>query len=186
MGAPERGEVGRQNGRAVYPNRGPITAARRGQGIRWRKGVARPRQSRTVRIESGAIHPAEGRAQNHRKRGGTVANRAWADVTGNEQQRESGRMAYYVIFDVTIRDLPKYQEYMVKIKPVIESAGGRYLVRGGQHMVIEGDWKPTRLVIFEFPSLAAAQSFYVSPAYQSLKALRQEASSANIVGVEGA
>lgn len=52
-------------------------------------------------------------------------------------------------------------------------------------MVIEGDWKPTRLVIFEFPSLAAAQSFYVSPAYQPLKAMRQEAGSANIVGVEG-
>jgi uncharacterized protein (DUF1330 family) len=94
-------------------------------------------------------------------------------------------MAYYVIFDVTIHDLPKYQQYMAKIKPVIEAAGGRYLVRGGVHMVIEGDWRPTRLVIFEFPSLAAAQSFYGSPEYQTLKALRQEASSANIVGVEG-
>ena len=68
---------------------------------------------------------------------------------------------------------------------LVGQAGGAYLVRGGAHKVIEGDWKPTRLVIFEFPSLAAAQSFYVSPAYQSLKALRQEASSANIVGVEG-
>ena len=94
-------------------------------------------------------------------------------------------MAYYVIFDVTIHDLPKYQEYMTKIKPVIEAAGGRYLARGGTHTVIEGDWKPTRLVVFEFPSLVAAQSFYVSPEYQSLKALRQEASSANVVGVEG-
>jgi uncharacterized protein (DUF1330 family) len=94
-------------------------------------------------------------------------------------------MAYYVIFDVTIHDLPKYQEYMARIKPVIEAAGGRYLARGGVHTVIEGDWKPTRLVLFEFPSLVAAQSFYVSPEYQSLKALRQEASSANVVGVEG-
>ena len=94
-------------------------------------------------------------------------------------------MAYYVIFDVTIHDLLKYEEYMGKIKPVIEAAGGRYLVRGGTHMVLEGDWKPTRLVIFEFPSLAAAQSFYMSPAYEPLKALRMEASSANIVGVEG-
>jgi uncharacterized protein (DUF1330 family) len=40
-------------------------------------------------------------------------------------------------------------------------------------------------VLFEFPSLAAAQLFYVSPEYQSLKALRQEASSTNVVGVEG-
>jgi uncharacterized protein (DUF1330 family) len=94
-------------------------------------------------------------------------------------------MAYYVIFDVTIHDLPKYQQYMAKIKPVIEAAGGRYLVRGGAHTVIEGDWTPTRLVLFEFPSQVAAQAFYVSPEYQSLKALRQEASSANAVGVEG-
>lgn len=94
-------------------------------------------------------------------------------------------MAYYVIFDVRIHDLPKYQEYMARIKPVIEASGGRYLVRGGAHSVLEGDWKPTRLVLFEFPSQAAAQSFYVSPGYQPLKALRKEASSANIVGVEG-
>ena len=67
----------------------------------------------------------------------------------------------------------------------IEAAGGRYLVRGGQHMVLEGDWKPTRLVIFEFPSLQAVQSFYVSPEYAPLKAMRMAAGSANIVGVEG-
>jgi hypothetical protein len=65
-------------------------------------------------------------------------------------------MAYYVIFDVTIHDLPKYQEYMARIKPVIEAAGGRYLVRGGAHMVMEGDWKPTRLVVFE-PRVPVAQ-----------------------------
>ena len=94
-------------------------------------------------------------------------------------------MAYYVIFDVTIHDLPKYQEYMAQIKPVIEAAGGRYLVRGGAHAVIEGDWKPTRLVILEFPSLAATQSFYASPAYEPLKAMRKAAGTANIVGVEG-
>jgi uncharacterized protein (DUF1330 family) len=94
-------------------------------------------------------------------------------------------MAYYVIVDVTIHDLPKYQEYMARVKPMIEAAGGRYLVRGGTQIVLEGDWKPTRLVLFEFPSLAAAQSFFTDPAYRPLKALRMAASSANIVGVEG-
>src|SRR5512143_423764 len=84
--------------------------------------------------------------------GGAAASRPRAGFTVSEQRGESDDMAYYVIFDVTIHDLPKYQEYMAKIKPVIEAAGGRYLVRGGAHMVIEGDWNPTRLVIFEFPS----------------------------------
>jgi uncharacterized protein (DUF1330 family) len=61
-------------------------------------------------------------------------------------------MAYYAIFDVTITDLAKYKEYMQKVKPVIEAGGGRYLVRGGAHRVLEGDWSPTRLVVLEFPS----------------------------------
>ncbi len=94
-------------------------------------------------------------------------------------------MAYYVIFDVTIHDRSKYGEYMAQVKPVIEAAGGRYLVRGGAHTVIEGDWQPTRLVILEFPSQAACESFYTSPGYQGLKALRMSVSSANMVGVEG-
>jgi uncharacterized protein (DUF1330 family) len=94
-------------------------------------------------------------------------------------------MAYYVILDVTIHDLPRYQEYMAQVKPMIEAAGGRYLVRGGAHTVLEGDWSPTRLVVFEFPSREVAQSFFQSPQYQPLKAMRHAASDADIVGVEG-
>ncbi len=95
-------------------------------------------------------------------------------------------MSQYAIFDVTITDLEKYREYMSKVKPVIEAAGGRYLVRGGAHEVLEGDWKPTRLVLIEFPSAEAARSFYESPAYRGLKALRESCSRANLVIVEGA
>lgn len=94
-------------------------------------------------------------------------------------------MAHYAIFDVTITDLEKYKDYMVQVKPVIEAAGGRYLVRGGAHKVVEGDWNPTRLVIFEFPSADAAQSFYESPAYRGLRAVRESCSRANLVTVEG-
>lgn len=95
-------------------------------------------------------------------------------------------MAYYAIFDVTITDLAKYKEYMALVKPVIEAAGGRYLVRGGTHTVLEGDWNPTRLVVLEFPSSDAARSFYDSPEYRGLKSMRQSCSRANLVIVEGA
>lgn len=94
-------------------------------------------------------------------------------------------MAHYAIFDVTITDLAKYQDYMAQIKSVIEAGGGRYLVRGGAHRVLEGNWQPTRLVIFEFPSGEAALSFYESPQYRGLKALRESCSHANLVIVEG-
>jgi len=94
-------------------------------------------------------------------------------------------MAHYVIFDVTITDLERYKEYMTLVKPVIEAAGGRYLVRGGAHQVLEGDWRPTRLVVLEFPSAEAAEAFYQSPEYRGLKAMRESCSRGNLVMVEG-
>ena len=94
-------------------------------------------------------------------------------------------MSGYVIFDVEIRDMTQYQEFMKGIKPALERAGARYLARGGAHKVYEGDWAPRRIVILEFPSVAAWEAFYNGPAYQGLKAIRDECSSARLVSVEG-
>jgi len=95
-------------------------------------------------------------------------------------------MSAYAIFDVEIRDMERYREYMRLVKPVIEAAGGRYLVRGGAHKVVEGSWFPRRLVLLEFPSMEALQDFYLSPIYESLRALRQQCSTAHAaVAVEG-
>lgn len=94
-------------------------------------------------------------------------------------------MSAYVIYDVDIRDPDRYQEFMVKVKPAVEAAGGRYLARGGEHKIIEGSWEPRRLVLFEFPSMEKAEEFYSSELYQKYKAIRDECSSGNIVIVEG-
>lgn len=94
-------------------------------------------------------------------------------------------MAAYVIFDVDIWDAERYQEFMIKAKPAIEAAGGRYLVRGGQHKVLEGDWQPSRLVLFEFPSVEKAEEFYFSDLYQGYREIRDACSSGKVVVVEG-
>ena len=94
-------------------------------------------------------------------------------------------MAAYVIFDVEIRDPARYQEFMAGVKPALEAAGARYLARGGSHQVHEGDWQPRRIVILEFPTMAAWESFYQGPVYQGLKAVRDGCSSARLVSVEG-
>jgi uncharacterized protein (DUF1330 family) len=93
-------------------------------------------------------------------------------------------MAAYIVFDVEIRDPVRYQEFMTKVKPALQAAGARYLARGGAHKVYEGDWSPRRIVILEFPSVAAWESFYYG-VYQDLKAIRDECSSARLVSVEG-
>jgi uncharacterized protein (DUF1330 family) len=94
-------------------------------------------------------------------------------------------MAAYVIFDVEIRDMAQYQQFMLGVKPALEAAGARYLARGGAHQVHEGDWAPRRIVIIEFPSVAAWEAFYHGDTYQGLKAIRDQCSSARLVSVEG-
>jgi len=91
----------------------------------------------------------------------------------------------YAIFDVDIRDMNQYQEFMAGVKPAIEAAGGKYLARGGEHKVYEGDWSPRRIVIVEFPSMQAFESFYNGPIYQGLKPIRDACSSARLVSVNG-
>jgi len=94
-------------------------------------------------------------------------------------------MPAYVIFDVDIRDAGKYREFMLAVKPALEEAGARYLSRGGEHIVYEGDWEPRRIVLIEFPSVAHWEAFYNGPTYRGLKAIRDSCSSARLVGVEG-
>ena len=94
-------------------------------------------------------------------------------------------MSAYVIFDVEISDLDRYQDFMNGVKPALEEAGAKYLSRGGAHKVYEGDWEPRRIVLVEFPSVAAWESFYYGPTYQGLKSIRDECSSARLVSVEG-
>lgn len=94
-------------------------------------------------------------------------------------------MAAYVIFDVDIRDPQKYQEFMSGVKPALEAAGAKYLARGGAHKVYEGDWEPRRIVLLEFPSVEAWESFYGGPIYQGLKGIRDACSSARLVSVVG-
>jgi uncharacterized protein (DUF1330 family) len=85
-------------------------------------------------------------------------------------------------FDSRSRAIPGIH---ARRKPALDEAGARYLVRGGAHKVYEGDWEPRRIVILEFPSVAAWEAFSLGPVYQQLKAIRDECSSARLVCVEG-
>ena len=78
-------------------------------------------------------------------------------------------MSAFVVFDVEIRDPARYQDFMTAVKPALAAAGARYLARGGAHKVYEGDWRPRRIVILEFPSITAWEQFYYGPVYQGVK-----------------
>ena len=94
-------------------------------------------------------------------------------------------MPAYMIADINMKDPAAYERYKAEVPALIRRHGGEYLVRGGAHEVLEGDWQPTRLVIFRFPDRAAIHAFMNDPDYQPLKALRKQCAESDIVAVDG-
>ena len=94
-------------------------------------------------------------------------------------------MAVYLLVDVDIRDLGAYEEYKNGVSPLVAKHGGEYLVRGGDFEVLEGDWTPSRLVLFRFPNREAVQSLFEDAEYQPLKQLRHRVAETNIVVMNG-
>jgi uncharacterized protein (DUF1330 family) len=94
-------------------------------------------------------------------------------------------MPAYVIVETDIHDPEQYERYKAASADAVHSGGGRFIVRGGELAVLEGDWSPSRLVILEFPDLEAAQRWYDSPEYADAKRLREGAASLRMVAVQG-
>ena len=87
-------------------------------------------------------------------------------------------MPAYYIAEHIITDDEKFEEYRIKVGPMIASYGGRYLTKGGSHKFPEGGhWKPERVVIIEFPDMVSLDAWYNSVEYQPLFALRKQSTS---------
>ncbi len=94
-------------------------------------------------------------------------------------------MPAYFIVDNEVTDPGGFEEYRRQVPDTVERYGGRFLVRGGQVQVLEGDWKPRRIVVTEFPSIEEARRWYESEEYRPLKALRLRTARGSVVLVEG-
>lgn len=90
----------------------------------------------------------------------------------------------YWVAHITVDDMDAYQAYRAVVPGILAAHGGRFIVRAGAQSIVEGEARP-RTVVIEFPSLAAAQACYSSAEYQAAKKLRTDASSGDIVVVEG-
>ena len=94
-------------------------------------------------------------------------------------------MAAYIIVDVEVTDPEEYRTYRQQTLATIEKYGGKFIVRGGQTETLEGDWKPGRFVILEFPSVEQARTWYSSPEYTAIIGIRHRASNSRMILAEG-
>ena len=93
---------------------------------------------------------------------------------------------YYLLVDVDIHNIDEYKKYLDKVKPMVEKFGGKYLIKGGEIDAKETDlWKPTRIVLVQFPNKISALNWYNSEEYRPLKNLRLNNATSNILFIEG-
>lgn len=94
-------------------------------------------------------------------------------------------MAAYILVDITIHDAEGYEGYKKLTPASIEAYEGKFIVRGGQTELLEGNWEPGRIVVLEFPSVEKARQWWASEEYAPAKKMRQANATTKMILVEG-
>lgn len=94
-------------------------------------------------------------------------------------------MPAYVIARVKIDDLETYKKYAAKSMAAVEKSGGRFMARGGETQMLEGEDDVDRVVIIEFQDMESARNWYNSEQYQQAKLIRSPISVATFTLVDG-
>lgn len=94
-------------------------------------------------------------------------------------------MAAYVVLDITITDAEAYETYKQLAPSSLAQYGGTYVARGGRTEVLEGTWKPNRVVILRFESAERAKQWLTSDEYRPARELRHRASTTHMIVTEG-
>ena len=90
----------------------------------------------------------------------------------------------YVVANIRVKDQEKFQQFSGMAGPAIKKYGGKVLARGPEADRLEGDVSGIVMMI-EFQSKEAANTFYYSEEYQAAKAVREACSDTDFMIIEG-
>ncbi len=94
-------------------------------------------------------------------------------------------MKAYLVLDLSVNDYGGFRKYIAEIPAFIAKHSGKYIVQGVQPTTIEGDWKPERMVIIEFPERANAEALLGDPEIQNLFKIRHATTTSKLVLADG-
>ena len=90
----------------------------------------------------------------------------------------------YVVCLITVKNPEMWAEYRNKVPETLASWGGELVFRGKQVATLSGTNPYSDIVVIRFPNVAAVNSWFSSPAYQSLIPLRQQAAEMVLLSYE--
>ena len=91
----------------------------------------------------------------------------------------------YWMAHVKVTDPERYKDYFAANAAAFAKYNARFLVRGGENVVKNGNHPYDRHVVIEFDSYELAQACYDSPEYAAARVIRDEASEGYVVVIEG-
>jgi len=94
------------------------------------------------------------------------------------------KKAYWIAKYKKINSKEALSRYAEKAKKIIESFGGKALVRGGEYITFEGD-DFIRTVIWEFENINIATKCHESKDYQEAWSLAKNTTTRDLMIIEG-
>lgn len=92
----------------------------------------------------------------------------------------------YYISEIEVTNPEGYgKEYVPKVLPVIEAAGGRHLAAGAKTTAIEGEPPKSRVIVVVFDSIEKVQALHNSAAYKDARAIGDKYAKFRTFTVEG-
>src|SRR5690349_18262742 len=101
------------------------------------------------------------------------------------QVEKEKQVSAYMIDEVDTTDEALMAEYRKHTPGLVAKFGGKFIVRGGKTRTLEGGWKPSRVVVLEFPTYEAAERFYDSAEYKPVLDMRLKAGKSKAIIVDG-
>lgn len=96
-------------------------------------------------------------------------------------------MSVFFIINIEIsneQDRRDYDLYTQKVKPVVESFGGEYLIRSENITPLAAEKAPDRIIIIRFKNREQLEACFTSPEYAGIQDLRQTSVKAHAFIVE--
>ena len=93
-------------------------------------------------------------------------------------------MSVFMLVEITVKDQALYDQYLVQIPAVIRKYKGRYIVRSSKITPASGGWKPDRIIMMQFDTLADLHTCFGSPEYKAFGPIREKSTITRSVVIE--
>jgi len=86
----------------------------------------------------------------------------------------SDEVPVYMVANLVVHDADRYRAYEKGFFPILKKHGGSFITFDDKTETLEGVAPPPgRLILFQFPSEAAAKAWFEDPEYQALSEHRR-------------